>query len=219
MIRLIILSVAATLASTAAAEPGQVVGWPGGTADIKSYGPEGSLPIGRIEADGRVVLELPSPPPSSQTVDQTFGAGCSGEGGASVSPPGVPFTPASLSVERDAQELGELHLATSGEVLAWRRSWGQDTAAIGAWFQWVHVGSDTKVDGDCAATIWVDEQATESYEQVTEQKLALKAGWNLLRNDIVELYTDRTGKKHAQHIVMHAIAEAPADGTWFFVAY
>jgi len=219
MTRFVMLLAATMVAMTAQADPGKAAGWPGGTAEIKSYGPDGTLVLGRIEADGRVVLELSAPPPSPQTVDQTFGASCSGDGGTSVSPPGVPFTPASLSVERGGQELGELHLATSGEVVAWRRSWGQETAAAGAWFQWAHVASDVKVDGDCTATTWVDEQATESYEQVTDRKLALKAGWNLLRNDIVELYTDKTGRKHPKHVVVDALRQAPEGASWFFVAY
>lgn len=76
---------------TSNADTTKVVGWPGGIASVKSYGPDGSLALGRIEADGSLVLGMPVPPPSTQTVDQSF-ANCGGEGGMSVGPLDVGFT-------------------------------------------------------------------------------------------------------------------------------
>ena len=201
------------------ADAASVEGWPGGAALVKSYAPEGDVTVGRIEADGTLVLDLPQPAPSAQTVDQTFAASCGGDGGVSAGPLDVGFTPTSLFAERDGQELGALHLATSREVVAWRNSYGEQSATAGAWFQWVHVAAAATVNGDCTTTTWVDAEATESYEQFTEHKVGFQAGWNLMRNQVVELHTDKAGKRHAKHVVVDAVATAPKGATWFFVAY
>lgn len=201
------------------ADAASVEGWPGGAALVKSYAPEGDVTVGRIEADGTLVLDLPQPAPSAQTVDQTFAASCGGDGGVSAGPLDVGFTPTSLFAERDGQELGALHLATSREVVAWRNSYGEQSATAGAWFQWVHVAAAATVNGDCTTTTWVDAEATESYEQFTEHKVGFQAGWNLMRNEITELYADKTGKQHAKHVVVDAVATGPEGATWFFVAY
>lgn len=218
--RLLIATTIACLFTTAAlAGPTKVDGWPGGTALVKSYAPKGATTLGRIEPDGTLVLELPEPPPSTQTVDQTFAGGCAGEGGVSVGPLEVGFTPTSLFVERDGEEMGALHLATSREVVAWRDSYGEQSAAAGAWYQWVHVAGAAEVTGDCTVTTWVDAEATESYDQLTTHQLKFAPGWNLMRNEIGELYTDKTGKRHPRRVVVDALTDAPAAATWFFVAY
>lgn len=211
--------IALGLLAAAAADAASVDGWPGGAALVKSYAPEGDVTVGRIEADGTIVLDLPQPTPSAQTVDQTFAASCSGDGGVSAGPLDVGFTPTSLFAERDGQELGALHLATSREVVAWRNSYGEQSAAKGAWYQWVHVAAAATVNGDCTTTTWVDAEATESYEQFTGHKVAFQAGWNLMRNEITELYADKTGKQHAKHVVVDVLAAEPEAATWFFVGY
>ena len=143
------------------ADPAKIVDWPGGVASVRSHGPDGGLALGRIEADGTLVLEWPEPPASGQTLDQTFGA-CSGEGGLSVGPLDVGFTPTSIYAERDGKELGALHLATSPAVVAWRDSFAQKDAAVGAWLQWVHVTAQSEIAGDCTATVFTDPAATQS---------------------------------------------------------
>lgn len=203
---------------TVNADTTKVVGWPGGTASVKSYGPDGSLTLGRIEADGSLVLDMPAPPPSTQTVDQSF-ANCGGEGGMSVGPLDVGFTPTSLTVERDGAELGVLHAATSPEVVAWRNSFAEMDAAVGAWLQWVHVTAEADATGDCRVTLYTDSAASEGFEYASEHKVAFVAGWNLIRNSILAVHADATGKRHAQHVVTDVVKRMPEDASWHFVKY
>lgn len=202
----------------AAADAAKVVGWPGGTAVVKSYGPDGGLALGRIEADGSLVLEMPEPPPSKQTVDQSF-PNCGGEGGMSVGPLDVGFTPTSLTVERDGTELGVLHAATSPEVVVWRNSFAEKDAAEGAWLQWVHVTAESDATGDCKVTMYADSAASEGFEYASEHKVVFAKGWNLMRNSILAVHTDSTGKRHAQHVVTDVAKAMPDGASWYFVKY
>lgn len=203
---------------TAAVDAATVVGWPGGTAVVKSYGPDGGIEVGRIGADGTLVFQLPEPPPSGQTVDQSF-APCAGEGGMSVGPLDVGFTPTSLSVERDGQELGVLHGATSPGIVAWRESFAEKNAEAGAWLQWVHVTADSKATGDCRSTVYTDSAGTEGYEQFSEHKVVFTKGWNLMRNNILEVHADATGKRHAARIVTDVVQQMPDGASWYFVKF
>lgn len=196
----------------------KVVGWPGGTAVVKSYGPDGDLALGRIEADGSLVLEMPEPPPSKQTVDQTF-ANCDGTGGMSAGPLNIGFTPTSLTVERNGAELGVLHGATSPEVVAWRNSFAEKNAVKGAWLQWVHVAAKSNATGDCKVTMYTDSAGRKGYEYASEHKVVFDKGWNLMRNSIVAVHKDSTGKLHAQHIVTDVVKTMPKGASWYFVKY
>jgi len=198
------------------ADATKVVNWPGGTAVVKSYGPDGGLTLGRIETDGSLVLEMPEPPPSKQTVDQSF-ANCGGEGGMSVGPLDVGFTPTSLTVERDGTELGVLHAATSSEVVAWRNSFAEKNAVEGAWLQWVHVTAKADATGDCKVTMYTDSAASEGFEYASEHKVVFAKGWNLMRNSILAVHADSTGKRHAQHVVTDVVKAMPEGASWYFV--
>lgn len=206
----------ASLATHAAAM--KVVGWPGGTAVVKSYGPDGDLALGRIEADGSLVLKMPEPPPSKQTVDQTF-ANCDGKGGMSAGPRNVGFTPTSLTVERNGAELGVLHAATSPEVAAWRNSFAKKNAAKGAWLQWVHVAAKSQATGDCKVTMYTDPAGRKSFEYTSQHKAVFAQGWNLMRNSILALHKDPTGKRHAQHVITDVVDEMPKGASWYFIKY
>ena len=102
---------------------------------------------------------------------------------------------------------------------AWRDSFAQKDAAVGAWLQWVHVTAQSEIAGDCTATVFTDPAATQSYAESTDYAVDFKKGWNLMRNDITEVHGDPTGRKYAQRIRIDAMQETPADVSWFFVAY
>jgi hypothetical protein len=214
--RALILLALLVASHSAHADATKIVGWSGGAAVVKSYGPGGGLPLGRIEADGSLVLEMPEPPASKQTVDQTF-ANCGGEGGIAAGPLDVGFTPTSLAVERDGKELGVLHAATSPEVVAWRDSFGEKNAAQGAWLQWVHVTADSDATGECKITTYTDSAASDSFEYASEHKVVFTKGWNLMRNSILAVHTDSAGKRHAQHVVTDVVKEMPEGASWYFV--
>lgn len=108
--------------------------WTAGEAGIYTHTREGAVRVGRVAADGMLQFEWPEGPSSRQTLAATFPT-CREDGVAMAEPGDVAFLPTSLIVARGEgvdEELGALHLATSKEVVAWRTSFGQDSAAEGA---------------------------------------------------------------------------------------
>lgn len=196
----------------------RIADWTGGDAEVMSHSPNGPVAMGRIAADGTVSLALPDAPPLPQPLGQTF-ASCREDGAAIAKPEDAAFVPTSLFVSRAGKELGALHLATASAVVAWRASWGQGDASLGAWMQWVHVDKAAAVTAECVQTTYTDAEATDDYPQTTEYRMTLAPGWNLLRFSVTSLHTDPTGRHHPRLTEVEALAAAPEDAQWFFEAY
>ena len=194
--------------------------WTAGEAGIYTHAREGAVRVGRVAADGMLQFEWPEGPSSRQTLAATFPT-CREDGVAMAEPGDVAFLPTSLIVARGEgvdEELGALHLATSKEVVAWRTSFGQDSAAEGAWLQYVHVSSVAKVEAECRTHTYTGE-GDDSYEQVTVYKVDFQPGWNLMRNAITGLHAAPSGKRHPSRIVIGVADASSSDATWYFEPY
>lgn len=203
---------------------GRLAGWSGGRAEILSRGPEGRLVVGEVAADGTVQLSLPalpSPVPGDgegQTLGAVFPA-CDEAGTAIATPADVALTPTSLTLSRDGEELGALHLVSSPALMAWRASFGQGTAVEGAWGQWVHVPAAAALEGRCEAPMFSDPEGEDAYTLRTTYHAALAPGWNLLRQRITALHAARDGRAVPEAIVVDALPSQPEGLHWMFEAY
>jgi hypothetical protein len=213
----LLLSLLLTLPVAGHASPDRIEGWSGGEAQVMSYSPGGPVPLGTIAADGTVTLALPDAPPKPQSLGETFRS-CREDGAAIATPEAAAFVPTSLFASRAGKELGGLTLATDADVVAWRASWGQGDAPLGAYMQWVHVDQAATVTAECVQTTYTDSEATDSYPQTTDYRVTLAPGWNLLRFSITSLHADPTGRNHPRLTEVEALAEAPEDAQWFFEA-
>lgn len=214
---LIVLAIAALPPALAA---DRLQGWTAGEAGIYTHTREGAVRVGRVAADGTLRFEWPEAPSSRQTLAATFPT-CREDGVAMAEPGDVAFWPTSLIVARGEgvdEELGTLHLATSKEVVAWRASFGQDSAAEGAWLQYVHVSSEAKVEGECRMPTYTGE-GDDSYEQVTVYMVNFQPGWNLMRNAITGLHAAPSGKRHPSRIVIGVADASSNHATWYFEPY
>ncbi len=196
----------------------RIVDWPGGTAEIRSHGPEGGLALGQVSADGAISLVLPTPPASTQTLAQTFPA-CDEAETALAAPADTAFTPTSVYLARDGKELGALHLVSAPAVMTWRASFGQATATEGAWAQWVHVDKDATLTGECVTQMFSDPEGNDGYTHTTTYQATLRSGWNLLRQRITRLHRTPAGIDVPLAITVDALAATPDDLLWTFEAY
>lgn len=211
------LALAVTLPATAAE---RLEGWTQGEATIFTHTPDGPMRVGQVQADGSLVFEWPSVPSTEQTLALTFPS-CDDDGSPIATPGAAEFWPTSLFIGTDDSvdgELGSLHLASSPEVVAWQASYGQENAADGTWFQYVHVSQAASMEAQCRMPTYTGE-GDDQYTQVTEYNVYFKAGWNLMRNDITRLHAAPSGRRHAASIRI-SVQEGPAaDARWFFRAY
>lgn len=216
---LLLLSLA--LALPAFARSGErLEGWTHGEANIYTYERGGPMLVGRVAADGTLAFEWPSAPSTEQTLALTFPS-CNDDGSPIATPGAAEFWPTSLFIATDDStdgELGSLHLASSPQVVAWQASYGQEDAADGTWFQYVHVSQAASIEAQCRMPTYTGE-GDDQYTQVTEYNVYFEAGWNLMRNDITRLHAAPSGRRHAASI-RTSVQQGPAeDARWFFRAY
>lgn len=185
---------------------GKVVEWPGGTANIMTYGFDD--PIGRVAADGSVTFNLPTPPETGQTFAQTFDR-------CRTSPLDVvngeaDVAPVMAYVLLDGKEVAMV-AADSAEMANYQLSWGQTELVKGSHVRWLHVDGNASVTGRC-----VEEMVTVSgpAEFVNEFDLKVVAGWNLIRTTFLEIMQHEDGTAHETHSRHDALQAWPADAAW-----
>lgn len=186
---------------------GTVAGWPGGKADIMTWGHDD--PIGRIHEDGAVTFNLPTPPETGQTVARTFVRCRTAE--LNVVNGDADVAPTMLYVAIGEGQVGMV-AADSPEMAAYQLSWGQTALVKGSFIRWLHVDGDAAVTGKC-----VEEMLTVSgpVEFVTESDLHLLAGWNLIRTTNIEVMHHEDGTAHETHTRHDALQAWPADAMWY----
>ena len=198
----------------------KIEGWSHGEAYVFTHTPEGPMRLGQVAADGRVAFDWPSVPSTEQTLGATFPS-CLESGEPIVSPASPEFWPTSLFVASDDsgdQELGGLHLVSSPDVVAWKASYGQESAVEGAWFQYVHVSQAARLEARCVMPTYTGEDE-DMYEQVTDYAVQFESGWNLMRNDITKLHTAPSGKTHPASIRVTVQDGEAEDARWVFETY
>ncbi len=209
-----VLSAGAVLAMSCAAPvlaaevpAGKVAGWQGGTAEIYTYGHD--APLGRIQADGSVTFDLPTPPDTGQTVAQTFDR-CRAGGFSVVN--GEANVAATMIYMKAGDDETGMVAATNPEIAAYQLSWGQTELVEGAFLRWLHVDGKAAVTGTC-----VEEMITPSgpAEFTTESRLEFAPGWNLVRTTIVEFMEHADGSRHETHTIHDALQAMPDDAMWY----
>lgn len=198
------------VAAGAEIQAGRVAGWAGGTADIMIFGHDG--PVGRIQADGSVTFDLPTPPETGQTVARTFDRCRTSR--LEVVNGEADVAPTMLYIEAGGEQLGLIG-ADSPEMAAYQLSWGQTELVKGSFLRWLHVDGDAAVTGRCA-----EEMVTVSgpVEFVVDNDLRLVSGWNLVRTAHLEVMRHADGSAHETHVRHDALQAWPADATWYVEA-
>ena len=106
-----------------------------------------------------------------------------------------------------------LYAVSQPEIAKWLYSYGQDNAVKGYYLQWYFVEDSATAKGECVVPTYtgIDE---ENYNHVTITNLELQKGWNIIKYNITEVFTDAIGKIVPSKIEITSIAEVPADVLW-----
>lgn len=81
----------------------------------------------------------------------------------------------------------------------------------GYYLDWYFVDEDGSVNGNCTIDSYALNQE-EMYTSVTHYNLQFKKGWNILKYEVTELFTDRDGHTYPQEVTYSVLEEVP-DGT------
>lgn len=80
----------------------------------------------------------------------------------------------------------------------------------GYFLEWYFLGEDARVSGECSISSYAMNQE-ETYEHLTVYDLDFKAGWNIVKYEILEVFTDKEGNSYPKKERYSILSEMPAE--------
>lgn len=111
---------------------------------------------------------------------------------------------------------GILYAASSQDIASWLYTYGDGLISPGYYLQFYYLDGQAKAKGDCLLEIFTGNE-DESYEETTRIDLDLDAGWNIIKYEIVEVFTTSTGKVYPSNMSLSRLKSLPGDLFWFAV--
>ncbi|AVA15053.1 MAG: hypothetical protein U0S50_11905 [Sphingopyxis sp.] len=166
--------------------------------------------IGTIDAEGQIVMEPIVPPPSQQTVSQTFDTCRANTVQIVNGSTGItPIVPLALSGDGNERALA---IADSEEMAVWRLNHGQAPMTKGTYLQLVYAEGEAEVQGICSWEILVP---SGDAEVTVEYAIRFRPGWNLIRNRIVDFIESWSGADQETYMIIDTVDVLPEDVAWF----
>ena len=109
-----------------------------------------------------------------------------------------------------------LYAVSQPEIAKWLYSYGQDNAVKGYYLQWYFVEEKATAKGECVVPTYTGS-GEENYNSVTITNLELQKGWNIIKYNITEVFTDAIGQTTPSKIEITSIAELPTDVLWIAI--
>lgn len=111
---------------------------------------------------------------------------------------------------------GILYAVSSQEMADWLYSYGEGTIGPGYYLQFYFLEGAAKAKGDCLLEVFTGE-GDEFFEEITKIDLDLKAGWNIIRYGIDEVFTSSSGKVFPSNMFVTRLESLPNDLKWIAV--
>ncbi len=220
---LMLLAVPAMLACTAAnaMELGPVEGWESGEADIFFF--NGDMPdiIGKIDAQGRVEVNLPEDT-RTERFTEMFKCFRASEGEISISAPEATYSYGpTLEIARVAEQeyIGELVAFSSADYAReWRASMsaGDNAPKSGSKYNLIYVSEPVRIEGTCDGSMQIDGTGTAPVRMRNEYAIEFDAGWQFLGTETRATVTSSLGVTWATDSLMHS-ATLDSDGVHWVV--
>ena len=96
-------------------------------------------------------------------------------------------------------------------------AFGKFKVRTGYQLDWMYVEEPASVKGNCSLESYA-VNAEETYNFKSEYDLDFKPGWNIVKYEILEVFTDRDGKQYVMHERSTVIDSLPEDVEVCFIA-
>ncbi len=106
-----------------------------------------------------------------------------------------------------------LYAVSKPEIANWLFSYRQDALVKGYYLQWYFVEDEASAIGACVIPTYTGN-GEENYINSTIVNLKLKKGWNIIKYDITEIFTDLNGKTYASKTEITSLVTTPNDVKW-----
>jgi hypothetical protein len=210
---------------------GQVTDYTNGKAEIVG-GIRTPIPIGTINEDGTFIIPLDKSykdqliasiethnesrsdwKTTLPSVERSYGNCTTGsisiEGGDQIMIGIGTFGMFSVANIEEQKLYGKIMFASDQEFAEAFISFGQFKANEGYQLDWLYFEEEASVKGSCSLEFLPNDE--EKFNQVSDYDLEFKPGWNLVKYEILEVFTDRDGKQYIQHERSTVIDEVPED--------
>ncbi|WP_339918255.1 hypothetical protein [Yeosuana marina] len=109
-----------------------------------------------------------------------------------------------------------LYAVNNPDIANWLYSYGQKNSAKGYYLQWFFVEEEASAKAECTMPTYTGND-NENYNNVTILNLELQKGWNIIKYDITEVFTDVNGKITPSKTEISRIDSPPDDLQWVIV--
>ncbi len=105
---------------------------------------------------------------------------------------------------------GTMMFASSEEFADAFMAFGQFKSIPGYQLTWYYFDEEASVQGTCEMESYT-QSMDQKYVQTTSYDLNFKTGWNIVKYEVHEIFTDDTGKKYEQKSSYATLGEIPDD--------
>lgn len=114
---------------------------------------------------------------------------------------------------KNGKAVSVLYAVNQPEIAQWLYSYGQKNSVKGYYLQWFFVEDLASVKGECRIPTYAGD-GEEDYNNITITNLELQKGWNIIKYNITEVFTDATNRTSPSKTEITCITEIPADVLW-----
>ncbi|MGX1024206.1 hypothetical protein [Psychroflexus sp. MBR-150] len=108
-----------------------------------------------------------------------------------------------------------MYAVSNPEIANWLYSYGEKNSAKGYYLQWFFVEEPASAKAEC---LWQTSVSTgETYNNKTIINLELQKGWNIIKYNIAEVFTDANGKITPSKTEISRIDRIPDNIQWVVV--
>jgi hypothetical protein len=111
---------------------------------------------------------------------------------------------------------GYVYCSSNLEISTWLYNYGQGNIAKGYYLRWFFVENNASAKGSCNMPTFTGND-NESYMDTTVYDLELQQGWNIVKYEITETFTSKTGKITPSKTEITKIDDVPADAQWLIL--
>lgn len=111
-----------------------------------------------------------------------------------------------------------LYAVSDPEIANWLFYYGDNIIVKGSYLQWFFVEGEVSAIGVCVIPTYTGNNE-ENYMNVTNINLKLQKGWNIIKYNITEIFTDVNNKTYASKTEISNVTEIPNDVKWVKVIY
>ena len=111
-----------------------------------------------------------------------------------------------------------LYAVSSPNVAEWLRSYGAEGVSPGYYLNWIFSEGTASAWGECVSPFYTGND-DEMYNDTTVLEVKLEKGWNLLKYEITETFTSKTGKTYPSKTRVSRLESLPDDVQWVAINY